>query len=74
MTVQGLALCFPCTAPAVAHCSGERMGISSSSSLLQDGNYMVCVISLIFFTGRRFCQTVLLAMSVGPDGVGAVQP
>lgn len=50
------------------------MEISSTSDLLQDGNYMVYVLSLIFFTGRRFCQAVVVAVSVGPDGVGAVQP
>lgn len=29
---------LPCTALAAACCSGERMGISSTSGLLQDGN------------------------------------
>lgn len=65
---------LPCAALAAAHCSGERMATNSISTLLRDGNCMVDVIVPIFFTGSCFCQTVLLAMSVGPDEVGAVQP
>lgn len=75
LTIQGFALCFPAQLRLpLARCSWGSMEISSTSDLLQDGNYMVYVLSLIFFTGRRFCQAVVVAVSVGPDGVGAVQP